>query len=336
MINGTIAILILVLALVGIVGFAGLMVVGIRMWGEEQAAKRAAKTEAPESEILAVADAASGSEAPASPTEVSPVPTLPVAAEAPEAPATGVLKADAEPLPPEEPAPVSLPSDAAAPLPASGPAAPPAAQLEAKARSLHLPFLDRANRGPAVQEILRVAREPATGHVIITVAGKPCTNFHDIQNAANEQAFMMAYRLLQDFSENVVVAPPTAEEAQAQAALQPAEPPKPAPVAYRATELPPPEAPSMKPLEQFRKLRTKQPPATKYVIKSITEQIEDHLQDKIAHTPLARRGVHVRSELQGNAVFLLDGKTYPSVDDMPDPEVRQVIREAISEWEKKK
>ncbi len=317
MINGTMATLILVLALVGIVGFAGLMMVGIRMWGEEQAAKRAAKVQAAEPSTPAAAESAAVVEAAASPTELPPA---------------GVLESEAQPLP-SEPAPVSLQSDAVTPPPEAQAAAPAAADLEAKVRGLHLPFLDRVNRGPAVQEILRVVREPATGQVIITVAGKPCTNFHDIQNTANEQAFMMAYRRLQDFNENVVAAPP-AEEAGAP--LQPAEPPPPAPVAYRATELPPPERPSMKPLEQFRKLRTKQPPAAKYVIKSITEQIEDHLQDKIARTPLARRGVHVRSELQGDAVFLLDGKTYPSVDDVPDPEVRQVIRDAISEWEKKK
>ena len=321
MINGTMATIILVLAVVGIVGFAGLLVVGVRMWGEEQAAKRAAKDEAPESDMPGTADAASGSEAPAAPAGLLG-----------ELPTPEALEAATQP-PPPEPASASLQGDAVAKLPASEPAAPSAAELEGKAPGLHLRFLDRVNRGPAVQEILRVVREPASGQVIITIAGKPCTNFHDIQNAANEQAFMMAYRLLQAFSENAVAAPP-AEEAQA--ALQPAEPPKPAPVAYRAAELPPPELPSMKPIQQFRKLRTKQPPATKYVIKSITEQIEDHLQDKIAHTPLARRGVHVRSELQGNAVFLLDGKTYPSVDDVPDPEVRQVIREAISEWEKKK
>jgi hypothetical protein len=322
-INGTMATLILVLSVVGIVGFAGLLVVGLRMWGEERASKRAASTEESEPGTPAAADTAAGVEPAASPTELP---------QAPEAPASSFLEADAQPLPPE-PAPASLQSDSVAPLPVSEPAAPPAPELEGKAPGLHLPFLDRVNRGPAVQEILRVVREPASGQVIISIAGKPCTNFHDIHNAANEQAFMMAYRLLQAFSENAVAAPPADE---AQAALQPAEPPKPAPVAYRAAELPPPEVPSMSPLQQFRKLRSKQPPATKYVIKSITEQIEDHLQDKIARTPLARRGVHVRSELQGNAVFLLDGKAYPSVDDVPDPEVRQVIREAISEWEKKK
>jgi hypothetical protein len=107
-------------------------------------------------------------------------------------------------------------------------------------------------------------------------------------------------------------------------------------VAYRAAELPPPEMPSMRPLAQFRKMRGQQPPATKFVVKSITEQIEDHLQDKIARTPLARRGVHVRADTQGNALFLLEGKTYPTVEAVPDPEVQQVIREAISEWEKKK
>ena len=317
MISGPMATIILVLSVLGIVGFGGLLIVGFRMWGEERAAKAAAKAKALEPTAPFGAEMALEIEAAAP------------AAETPEAPE--VLEPDAEPL---ASAPVSPQSDTATPSPTPELAAPPALEAEAKTPGLRLSFLDRVNRGPAVQEILRVVRDPATGQVIIHIAGKPYTNFRDIQNAANEQAFMMAYRLLQAFSENAVAAPRPAEDAKA--ALPQAEPAQPSPVAYRAAELPPPELPSMQPLRQFRKMRGKQPPATTYVIKSITEQIEDHLQDKIARTPLARRGVHVRSELQGTAVFLLDGKAYPSVDEVPDPEVRQVIREAISEWEKKK
>jgi hypothetical protein len=308
-INGTMATLILVLSLVGIVGFAGLLILGLRMWGEEQAAKRAArdKAEAP----LAPALAETAAEA-----KAAPVGSLPEAAAGPlppEAPAGNAAEALAESLPLE-------------------PAAPLAPEPEGKTPGLRLPFM---SRGPVGQEILRVARDPATGQVGIYIAGKLYANFQDIQNPANEQAFMMAFRLLQDFSENAITpAAPLADEAQA--ASQVAERPHAAPVVYRAAELPPPELPSMQPFQQFRKLRSKQPPATKFVIKSITEQIEDHLQDKLARTPLARRGVHVRAEPQGNAVFLLDGKTYSSVDEVPDPEVRQAIREAISEWEKKK
>jgi hypothetical protein len=302
-INGTMAILILVLGVLGIVGFAGMLAVGLRMWGEEQAAKRAAKAKALEPFSP-------------SPAEIAPEIEAAPPAETPELPTRSVT---------------AVITETAAGLPTLEPAAPSAPEPEGKTPGLRLPFL---NRGPAEQELLRVAREPATGQVSIYIAGKPYANFHDIQSPANEQAFMLAFRLLQAFSENAIVAAPEAGEAEA--APKTAEPPSAAPVVYRAAELPPPELPSMQPFQQFRKLRSKQPPATKFVIKSITEQIEDHLQDKIARTPLARRGVHVRAEPQGNAIFLLEGKAYLAVDDVPDPEVRQVIRDAISEWEKKK
>ncbi len=318
MIDGTTATTILVFSLLGIVGFAGLLVVGMRMWGEERARKRGnnGATQAPPVPEIPVA-----------PEAASEVKTEAPLAEAAEAPASGSVEtSSAKPLPPNP--------DLVAPQMDFAPAPPttePAPAPEGKIPSLHLPFLSRA---PAGQDILRMMRDPATGQVTIYIGGRPYTNFQDIQNPENEQAFTMAFRLLQAFSENTLAAPsPTSE---ADALLQPAEPPRPAPVAYHAAELPPPELPSMQPFRQWRNLRGKQPASTKYVVKSITEQIEDQLQDKIARTPLARRGVHVRSEPQGNAVFMLEGKTYSTVDEVPDPEVRQAIREAISEWEKKK
>jgi len=317
-IDGTTAIIILALSLLGIVGFAGLLVVGMRMWGEERARKRVGHS---------AAQAAPAPEIHVAPEAAPEVNTEAPVAEAAEPPASGSVEtSSADPLPPSPD--LVAPQMDIAPAP---PAPEPTPVPEGKATSLRLPFLSRT---PGGQEILRMMRDPATGQVTIYIGGRPYTNFQDIQNPENEQAFTMAFRLLQAFSENALAAPPPASEAEA--LLQPAEAPRPAPVAYRAAELPPPELPSMQPFRQWRNLRGKQPAATKYVVKSITEQIEDQLQDKIARTPLARRGVHVRSEPQGNAVFMLEGKTYSTVDDVPDPDVRQAIREAILEWEKKK
>ena len=317
MITGTMAALILGLSLLGMVGFGGLLIVGLKMWEEERAAKRAAPEPAPTPVPLEPAEAAPETEAaPAEAAAMAPPPPEPDPAPLTEAVAP-VETAEASPEAP----PAELAPEAGAPL-----SPPPAAELEARPAALRLPFLSRA---PTGQELLRVSRDPATGQFTITIAGRPCANYQDIRDPAGEQAFMMAYRLLQDFSENAIVAPASdAGDAQPSTA---------APVVYRASELPPIEVPTMQPFQQFRKTRGKQPtPATKFVVKSITEQIEDHLQDKIARTPLARRGVHVRADTQGNAIFLLDGKIYPAVDLVPDPEVQQAIRAAIAEWEQKK
>jgi hypothetical protein len=63
-------------------------------------------------------------------------------------------------------------------------------------------------------------------------------------------------------------------------------------------------------------------------------QIEDILQDMIAGTPLAQRGIHVMEDpIRG--VVVQDGlKNYEGIDAVPDPEVKGIIRSAVQEWEK--
>jgi hypothetical protein len=70
------------------------------------------------------------------------------------------------------------------------------------------------------------------------------------------------------------------------------------------------------------------------VAKSIAMQIEDILQDMIAGTPLAQRGIHVMEDpIRG--VVVQDGlKNYEGIDAVPDPEVKGIIRSAVQEWEK--
>ena len=91
----------------------------------------------------------------------------------------------------------------------------------------------------------------------------------------------------------------------------------------------------MNPFKQMAVLReiAKNPPP---VLKSITEQIDDVLQARIIGTPMIHRGLHVKPGPRGDAVFEADGQTYNSVDELPDVEVKDVIRAAIAEWESKR
>ncbi len=91
----------------------------------------------------------------------------------------------------------------------------------------------------------------------------------------------------------------------------------------------------MNPLKQMQVLRelSKQPPPPPP--KSIAEQIDEILQEKIAGTPHRQRGLHVSAGLQGQALFQLDGKAYEGVDDLPDSEARAIVRAAIAEWERR-
>ena len=67
--------------------------------------------------------------------------------------------------------------------------------------------------------------------------------------------------------------------------------------------------------------------------RSIVEQINDVLQERIAGTPLAAQGLRLQDDLRQGLVVWLGIKHYPGIDAVPDPAVREVIRSAAKEWE---
>jgi hypothetical protein len=89
----------------------------------------------------------------------------------------------------------------------------------------------------------------------------------------------------------------------------------------------------MNPFKQMQVLRemAKNPPPPP---KSITEQIDEVLQNSLAGNALAQRGLHMRAGPRGEAVFEFDGQSYAAVDEVPDEDARQVIRAAIAAWER--
>jgi len=68
--------------------------------------------------------------------------------------------------------------------------------------------------------------------------------------------------------------------------------------------------------------------------KSIATQINDILQEMIEDTPFDDRGITVNDAPDHGVMVTLDGEKYPGVKDVPDEEVRNLIRSAVVEWEK--
>ncbi len=64
-------------------------------------------------------------------------------------------------------------------------------------------------------------------------------------------------------------------------------------------------------------------------------QIDAILQINLAGTPLAGRGIRLVESAQGGAMVVVGLTRYPSVGDVPEPEVQAAIRAAIAEWENK-
>jgi hypothetical protein len=70
------------------------------------------------------------------------------------------------------------------------------------------------------------------------------------------------------------------------------------------------------------------------VFKSIATQINDILQERMVGTPFAARGITVSDGPDHGVLVTLDGIKYEGVKDVPDEDVRSIIRSAVVEWEK--
>jgi hypothetical protein len=69
-------------------------------------------------------------------------------------------------------------------------------------------------------------------------------------------------------------------------------------------------------------------------IKSIAAQIDDILQEKLESSPLKDRAIRIM-ELEGKGVVVMIGlDQYEGVSEVPDPEVRALLRECVMEWER--
>jgi hypothetical protein len=75
-------------------------------------------------------------------------------------------------------------------------------------------------------------------------------------------------------------------------------------------------------------------PAPAPVFKSIAMQINDILQARISGTPFEKRRISVSDGPDHGVLVTLDGQKFPGVKDVPDEDVRNLIRSSVLEWEK--
>ena len=67
---------------------------------------------------------------------------------------------------------------------------------------------------------------------------------------------------------------------------------------------------------------------------SVIDEVNDILQKKIAGSALAGKGIHLMENHNREIRFWVGLNSYNDVEEIPDPEVRQIIDAAVKEWEK--
>jgi len=88
-----------------------------------------------------------------------------------------------------------------------------------------------------------------------------------------------------------------------------------------------------KPLEAIS--RTAAPPAAAPQFRSIPEQIDEILQQRMRCTPLEGRGIALMLDPIEGVIVKVCSARYPGVDAVADEEVRSAIKAAVAEWERR-
>lgn len=77
------------------------------------------------------------------------------------------------------------------------------------------------------------------------------------------------------------------------------------------------------------------PKAEPVVYKSIAAQINDVLQEQIAGTPLAEQGIRLAETLDQGVLVYVGEESFPGVDAVVYDDVRQALKAAAAEWERR-
>lgn len=193
---------------------------------------------------------------------------------------------------------------------------------------------------PPMLELARLLRAP-DGTFIVEADGKRYSHRLDITDANVGRRLLAALdefhkflrtdqpRPASPFAASAAPTPPHRHTEQSRSAHTPPRPPAIQEAAQR-----PLIKPSMNPLEQIRILREieKQPEIKP---KPFLEEIDELIQQKVAATPLAGRGLKVAASPTGSAVFWIDGEAYEGIDQLPDAAAQTFVQAVIKEWEKR-
>lgn len=68
--------------------------------------------------------------------------------------------------------------------------------------------------------------------------------------------------------------------------------------------------------------------------KTIVGMIDDVLQKKLETSPLQSKKISLEDGPHGEVIVIVDADRFEGVDQVPDPQVQDIIRESIAEWDR--
>jgi len=69
---------------------------------------------------------------------------------------------------------------------------------------------------------------------------------------------------------------------------------------------------------------------------SLISEIDEILQEKLSDSPLGDKGIKLTENHKKEITIWVGLKSYPAIEDVPDPEIQKIIKESVADWEEQK
>jgi hypothetical protein len=182
----------------------------------------------------------------------------------------------------------------------------------------------------APADALVVARDPVSNEWAIEFNGTRYNSLKDIHDNQAARKVLEALSNVQRFAGAIPITTVAPTPAPSPAMIEPSAPPAVKPVL--------PVGPPLEPVvAAVLSQGDKTPSRPKYPAppNSILDQIEKVLQRNLLREPaLANRKIHMGAAPDGSLLIEVDWNTYKSADEVPEADVRNLIKASIQEWER--
>jgi len=216
-------------------------------------------------------------------------------------------------------------------------------------------------------ELLRLLRDPQSGQFIVEVAGQHYAKLASVTDKKVGQYILKLTAHLLAFTNGVIItgagmksihypkdlkevpmplgpsrtsapqppAPP--QKMKPDRAERPPSPkplPQPEPPSLGSLQLPP--TPPPQPSGLLGRVAQPPPPPASLPGLNLAEEINDIVQARLRYSPLAANTqVEITSDYHGGIRIEVNNQFYSSPDEVPDPDVKELIKASIKEWERR-